>query len=428
MANAVKIRFEENDRFFRKNSQIRLPRMSQDPTPPLSAHSFQQLCEIPLEAFPTPAFVIHLDRLEENCRLLRSVARESGAKVLLALKGFACQATFPLIRQYLNGTTSSGLHEALLARDFFAKEIHVYSPAFKAEELTQLNDFAHSIVFNSPRQLATGLETLGDAPRPEIGLRINPEYSEVDTDLYDPCAPDSRLGTTRAAVDRFLVSGGPDALKSLDGLHFHALCEQDADTLERTVERLEANFGDLIQQVRWVNFGGGHHITRPGYDVARLISLVRRFREQHQVEVYLEPGEAVALHTGVLVVTVLDILEAGGKQLVILDTSATCHMPDVLEMPYRPNIVKAGAPNEFPYNYRLGGLSCLAGDIIGDYSFKEALQVGQRLAFLDMSHYTMVKTTTFNGVPLPSINTFSKTDGPKEVRTFGYTDYRNRLS
>lgn len=401
--------------------------MSQDPTPPLSTHSLQQLREIPAKEVASPGFVVHLDRLEENCRLLRSVAEESGAKVLLALKGFACHATFPLIRQYLDGTTSSGLHEALLAREFFGKEIHVYSPAFKSEELVELKDFAHSIVFNSPRQLADGLKILDTQTRPQIGLRINPEYSEVDTDLYDPSAPDSRLGTTRAALDTFLASD-PGALETLDGLHFHALCEQDADTLERTVERFEADFNDHIQPVKWVNFGGGHHITRPGYDVARLIALIRRFRERHQVEVYLEPGEGVALHTGILVVTILDILKAGGKNLVVLDTSATCHMPDVLEMPYRPNIVNAGALDQFPHNYRLGGLSCLAGDIIGDYSFEQPLQVGQRLTFLDMSHYTMVKTTTFNGVPLPSINTFSKADGLKEIRTFDYSDYRNRLS
>lgn len=401
--------------------------MSQDPTPPLSAHSLQQLSEIPLERLASPGFVVHLDRLEENCQLLRSVAEQSGAKVLLALKGFACHATFTLIRQYLDGTTSSGLHEALLAQEFFGKEVHVYAPAFKAEELTELKNLAHSIVFNSPGQLATGLETLGGGPRPQIGLRINPEYSEVATDLYDPCAPDSRLGTTRAALEAAIASN-PGALESLDGLHFHALCEQDADTLEHTVDRFEADFSAFIPQVKWVNFGGGHHITRPGYDVARLVALVQRFRQRHQVEVYLEPGEGVALHTGVLVVTVLDILEAGGRQLAILDTSATCHMPDVLEMPYRPNILDAGTPGQFPHSCRLGGLSCLAGDVIGDYSFTEPLQIGQRLSFLDMSHYTMVKTTTFNGVPLPSINTYSKVDGLKEIRKFAYSDYRDRLS
>lgn len=401
--------------------------MSQDPTPPLSLRNRRQLGDIPVEQVSSPGFVVHLDRLEENCRLLALVAEQSDAKVLLALKGFACHATFPLIGKYLDGTTSSGRQEALLAREFFGKEIHVYSPAFKAEELSELSDFAHSIVFNSPRQLTSGLQALGKSPRPQIGLRINLEYSEVETDLYDPCAPDSRLGTTREALNS-AVENEPDMLNALDGLHFHALCEQDADTLERTVGRFETDFSDIISRVKWVNFGGGHHITRPGYDIARLVSLVRRFRQRHHADVYLEPGEAVALHTGVLVVTVLDILDAGGQRIALLDTSATCHMPDVLEMPYRPNILGAGCPREYPNNYRLGGLSCLAGDVIGDYSFEEPLRIGQRLSFLDMSHYTMVKTTTFNGVPLPSINTYSAADGLQEVRRFDYPDYRDRLS
>ncbi|PXA04718.1 carboxynorspermidine decarboxylase [Coraliomargarita sinensis] len=401
--------------------------MSQDPTPPLSAQSLKQLAQIPLDAVSSPGYVVHLDRLEENCQLLASVAERSGAKVLLALKGFACHATFPLIRQYLQGTTSSGLHEALLAKEYFGKEVHVYCPAYKSEELAELGSFAHSLVFNSPRQLEAGLKSLQKKSRPEIGLRINPEYSEVETDLYDPCAPDSRLGTPRSALDTVLTEN-PDAFEALDGLHFHALCEQDADALEHTVAAFEAKFSDLIARVKWVNFGGGHHITRPGYDVERLISVIRRFRESYQVEIYLEPGEAVALHTGILVVTVLDILEAGGHQLAILDSSATCHMPDVLEMPYRPNIAGAGKPGENEYTYRLGGLSCLAGDVIGDYSFEEPLRVGQRLAFLDMSHYTMVKTTTFNGVPLPSINTYSQAAGLTGIRQFGYADYRDRLS
>lgn len=403
--------------------------MSQDPTPPLTTESLKQLSQIPAESVSSPGFVVHLDRLEENCRLLQSVAERAGCHVLLALKGFAGHATFPLIAKYLRGTTSSGLHEALLAREFFGKEIHVYCPAFKKEELQELSAFAHTIVFNSPAQLSTGLQNLnlGHACRPELGLRINPEYSEVETDLYDPCAADSRLGTTREALDR-AMQARPGLLDALDGFHFHALCEQDSDTLERTVAAFEERFGDLVPGIKWVNFGGGHHITRPGYDVERLIRLIRSFREKHQVEVYLEPGEAVALHTGILVVTVLDILEAGGKQLAILDTSATCHMPDVLEMPYRPNILGAGNPGEHPHCYRLGGLSCLAGDVIGDYSFQEPLEPGQRIVFLDMSHYTMVKTTTFNGVPLPSINTYSEADGLKQIRLFGYAEYRDRLS
>jgi len=401
--------------------------MAQDPTPPLTPERLKDLSRIPFEHVHSPGFVVHLDLLEENCSLLASLAGQSGAKILLALKGFACHSTFPLISKFLHGTTSSGLHEARLAQEFFGKEIHVYCPAFKDEELREMADFAHSFVFNSPNQLLCGLEALQGRRRPELGLRVNPEHSEVETSLYDPCAPDSRLGTSRAALDRILITN-PDLFGQIDGLHFHALCEQDSDTLERTVDAFEVRFGPFLSNLKWVNFGGGHHITRPGYDRERLVEVIRRFKQRHKVEVYLEPGEAVALHTGVLIVTVLDLFEAGGKKLAILDTSATCHMPDVLEMPYRPNVLGAGLADEYEHRYRLGGLSCLAGDVIGDYSFPEPLQTGQQLVFLDMSHYTMVKTTTFNGVPLPSINTFSKETGLREIKRFGYEDYRARLS
>jgi len=401
--------------------------MAQDPIPPLTAERLEQLREIPADSVASPGFVVHLDRLEENCRLLASIAEQSGAKILLALKGFACHATFPLISKYLSGTTSSGLHEALLAKEHFGSEVHVYCPAYKTEELKQLSQFAHTLVFNSPKQLEAGLETLGNPSHPQIGLRVNPEYSEVETELYDPCAAGSRLGTTRKALNEAL-SVNPNCLKQLNGLHFHALCEQNADALENTVIAFEEKFGDLLKSLQWVNFGGGHHITRPNYDTDRLIRVIRNFRERYHLQVYLEPGEAVALHTGILVVSVLDILHSGNRRLAILDSSATCHMPDVLEMPYRPGILDAGQPGELPHTYRLGGLSCLAGDVIGDYSFEAPLKIGQRLVFLDMSHYTMVKTTTFNGVPLPSINTYSQLNGLSEIKRFGYEDYRNRLS
>ncbi|HBR94733.1 MAG TPA: carboxynorspermidine decarboxylase [Opitutae bacterium] len=402
--------------------------MAQDPTPPLSESSLAALTSIPFDEAPSPGYVVHLDQLEKNCQLLQSVSERSGVKVLLALKGFACFSTFPLIRKYLSGTTSSGLHEALLAQESFGPEVHVYSAAYKPEEIQKLSRFAHSLVFNSAGQLAKGLSALEGQRRPELGLRVNPEYSEVETELYDPCAPSSRLGTTRAALDRALETLPKDLLSNLDGLHFHALCEQDADALEHTAEAFEAKFGDLIPGLKWLNFGGGHHITRPGYDIERLIRVVKYFRERYQLDVYLEPGEAVALHTGVLVVTVLDLIEAGGHQIAILDSSATCHMPDVLEMPYRPGILGAGAANEYAHSYRLGGMSCLAGDVIGDYSFPQPLEVGQRLVFLDMSHYTMVKNSTFNGVPLPAISLYSEREGLKTVRRFGYEDYRMRLS
>ena len=402
--------------------------MAQDPTPPLSQDSLAALASIPVEETPSPGYVVHLDLLEKNCQLLQTVAECSGAKVLLALKGFACFSTFPLIRKYLKGTSSSGLHEALLAQESFGGEVHIYSPAYKPEEIQRLSHFAHSLVFNSAQQLNNGLTALEGYRRPEFGLRVNPEYSEVEVDLYDPCAPSSRLGTTRAALDRALANLPLDLLKQIDGLHFHALCEQDADALKHTAEAFEAKFADLIPGLKWLNFGGGHHITRPGYDLEKLIRVVKSFRNRYDVEVYLEPSEAVALHTGVLVATVLDLFEAGGHQIAILDSSATCHMPDVLEMPYRPNILGAGQPNAHAYTYRLGGMSCLAGDILGDYSFPQPLKIGQRLTFLDMAHYTMVKNTAFNGIPLPAISLYSETSGLETVRRFGYEDYRMRLS
>ena len=402
--------------------------MGQDPTPPLSADRLKALESIPIENAPSPGYVVHLDLLEENCRLLHTISERSGAKILLALKGFACHGAFPVIRKYLSGTTSSGLHEALLAHETFGPEVHVYSVAFKASEVQRLSRFAHSLVFNSAHQLANGVKALAGLRRPELGLRVNPEYSEVETELYDPCSPGSRLGTTRAALDRALAELPEDLITELDGLHFHTLCEQDADALEHTAAAFEAKFNDLIPKLKWINFGGGHHITRPGYDIDRLIRVIQRFRDRYGVDVYLEPGEAVALHTGILAVTVLDILEAPGLQIAILDSSATCHMPDILEMPYRPAILGAGAPQEFGYTYRLGGMSCLAGDIVGDYSFSKPLKIGQKLVFLDMSHYTMVKTTTFNGVPLPAISLYSKREGLRTIRRFGYEDYRNRLS
>ncbi|MEM1221229.1 MAG: carboxynorspermidine decarboxylase [Verrucomicrobiota bacterium] len=403
--------------------------MVQNPTPALSETRRKAFKEIPLNQVPSPAFVVHTGRLEENCKILQDVARRSGAKILLALKGFASHSTFPIIREYLDGTTSSGLHEALLAYETFGKEVHVYSPAYKETELIHLSRFAHTLVFNSVQQLAKGIEILSGYRRPAFGLRVNPEYSEVETDLYDACAPNSRLGTTRQALDEALATLSENPLKQIDGLHFHALCEQDADALEHTVEVFEAKFGHLLGSLKWVNFGGGHHITRQGYDIERLCLLIRRFRQRYQlVEVYLEPGEAVALQTGVLVVTVLDIVKAGGEQIAIIDASATCHMPDVLEMPYRPDIIDAAGPAQLPYTYKIGGLSCLAGDLIGDYSFAEPLYVGQRICFQDMAHYTMVKTTTFNGVPLPAICKYDPECGIEVVRSFGYEDYKSRLS
>ncbi|GHC00156.1 carboxynorspermidine decarboxylase [Cerasicoccus arenae] len=405
--------------------------MSQDPTPPLTPERLQALRDIPVAETPSPCFVINLDRLEDNCRILASVRERTDAKVLLAQKGFSMHATYPLLARYLDGSTASGLHEALLAKEYFGKEVHVYSAAFKENEIAALGRFAHTLVFNSVRQWRRHQPALDALQRKvELGLRVNPEHSEVETDLYNPASPCSRLGITRAELDRQMAEAGLADLSGLDGLHFHALCEQDADALEGVAHAFADKFGDLIEstKLKWLNFGGGHHITRPGYDLDRLCRVVTEFKERYGLDIYLEPGEAVALHTGVLIATVLDVLEANGVQNAILDVSATCHMPDVLEMPYRPNILDAGLPQERTHTYRLGGPSCLAGDVIGDYSFDAPLEIGQRLVFLDMAHYTMVKTSTFNGVPLPSLATYSERDGLRVVRKFGYRDFAERLS
>jgi len=393
-------------------------------TPP---HVFEQ----PPPAFDltrldTPAFVVDLGLLQANLEKLARVQEASGAKILLALKGFAMHATFPLVRRYLQGCCASGLHEALLAREEFDREVHVYAPAFKESEMTQLLPIADHISFNSPAQWRRFRPQM-DAARaaglhvPSPGLRVNPEHSEVEVSLYDPCSPGCRLGTRAEALEN-------EDLDGLKGLHFHALCEQDADVLERTLAAVEARFPRLLQQVSWVNMGGGHHITRNDYDVERLVRLIRSFRERWGKEVYLEPGEAVALNTGYLVATVLDLVPTD-VPTAILDTSASAHMPDTLEMPYRPHIIGSGRPGEFAHAYRLGGLTCLAGDVIGEYSFPEPLRPGQRLVFTDMAHYTMVKTTTFNGVPHPDIDLFDPASGEvRVVRRFGYADFKNRLS
>lgn len=373
----------------------------------------------------TPAYVVDLSLLKKNLELLAHVQKESGCTILLALKGFAMFSTFPLVRQYLGGCCASGLHEALLAHHEFGKEVHVYCPAFKDTEMEQILPIACHISFNSVAQWQKFKPVLAAATgnKPSPGLRVNPELSTVEVALYDPCSPGCRLGTRDIDLNDDAV------IEGLEGLHFHALCEQDSTVLERVIGAVEERFPKLLKQVKWVNMGGGHHITKPGYDVERLIRIVKAFRERHNVEVYLEPGEAIGLNTGYLVTSVLDLVGQPGEQTAILDTSATCHMPDVLEMPYRPQIIGAGLPEEHPYAYKLGGTSCLAGDVIGEYSFPAPLTIGQKLVFTDMAHYTMVKTTTFNGVPHPDIDTFDPETGElKVVRRFGYEDFRNRLS
>ncbi|MFZ5573055.1 MAG: carboxynorspermidine decarboxylase [Thermodesulfobacteriota bacterium] len=370
----------------------------------------------------TPCYIIHLGLLRNNLRILSRVQNEAGCEILLALKGFAAWSTFPLIRETLRGVTASSLHEAMLGREEFGGEVHLCAPAYRDDEMDEILACVDHIVFNSFTQWQRHRHRVRSNPRDiSCGLRVNPEHSEVATAIYDPCAPKSRLGILPRAFE------GQD-LDGIEGLHFHNLCELNADSLERTLAAFEAKFGRYIRRMKWINFGGGHHITRKDYDVERLCRLVRDFRTAYGVRVYLEPGEAVALNTGYLAAEVLDILH-NRMDIAILDTSAAAHMPDVLEMPYRPVIEGAGLPGEHPHEYRLGGLTCLAGDVIGDYSFPEPLQVGQRLIFHDMAHYSMVKNNTFNGVRLPDIVLYEPdTETFRVVREFSYPDYKNRLS
>ena len=368
----------------------------------------------------TPAFVIDLGALEDNLRILGEVQRDAGCKILLALKGYATFSTFGLVKKYLAGATSSSPHEAQLAREELGGEVHAYAPAYSNADMTEILRFAEHVVVNSPAQLRQHADRVREAGV-DIGLRINPEHSEGTVPIYDPCAPGSRLGIVRVQLDE-------STLEDIRGLHFHTLCEQDFPPLHRTLQAVEDKFGDLLGRREWINFGGGHHITRPDYQTDALVACVRDFASRYDVQVYLEPGEAVAIGTGVLVTEVLDLGHNVLDQ-AILDTSATCHMPDVLEMPYRADILGAAAPGELAHTYRLGGLTCLAGDVMGDYSFAQPLQVGQRLVFSDMAHYTMVKTSTFNGTRLPAIALWnSSTDTLEIVREFGYEDFRERLS
>lgn len=372
------------------------------------------------ERLPSPCFVIDTRLLERNARILERVRREAGCRVLAALKGFATWGLFPVLRPHLDGCAASGPYEARLAREEFGKEVHTYAPAFSERDLAESLAVSDHIIFNSRSQLARHLPAVRACPRRiEVGLRINPEYAEIEVPLYNPCVPGSRLGAVRGELGDALPEG-------VDGLHFHVLCEQGADVLERVLAVVERRFGDWLAQVRWLNCGGGHHITRPDYDVEALIGIIRGLRARHpHLTIYLEPGEAVALGSGVLVATVQDIIR-NGMDIAVLDVSATAHMPDVLEMPYRPTIHGAAAPGVHPHTYRLGGPTCLAGDVIGDWSFPAPLRIGQRLVFADMAHYTMVKTTMFNGVKHPAIAAW---DGRelRILREFSYEDYKRRL-
>ncbi|UCZ55587.1 carboxynorspermidine decarboxylase [Desulfurispirillum indicum] len=369
---------------------------------------------------PTPCYVLEEEKLQHNLNILDRVQRESGAKILLALKGFAMWSTFPMIREVLHGTAASGLHEARLGCEEMGREVHTFSPAFTEESLREILGYSDHIVFNSFSQWERLQHVIREKEGVSCGIRVNPEYSEVEPPIYNPCVAFSRFGVTR---DQFR----PDLLDGLDGIHFHTHCEQNSDALERTLEVVEAKFSQFFSQLKWVNFGGGHHITRADYDVDRLIRIIQQFRHRYNLEIYLEPGEAVGWQTGPLVASVVDVLH-NGMDIAILDASAAAHMPDVLEMPYRPAIRGAAEPGELPFTYRLGGNTCLAGDVIGDYSFASPLQPGDRIVFEDMTHYTMVKNNTFNGVPLPSIAIWRKSGRLDVVRKFGYEDYRMRLS
>lgn len=372
-----------------------------------------------INAIKTPYYIVDEVLLIKNLEILKEVADRAGCKILLAQKAFSMFSLYPLIAKYLNGTTASGLYEARLGYEKMGGETHVFSAAYNEEEFDEILEICDHIIFNSFSQWEK-YQDKALASGKEFGVRINPEHSTQDYEIYDPCGKGSRLGVT-------LNNFREDLLDGISGLHFHTLCEQNSDDLISTLSAVEEKFGKYLKSMKWVNFGGGHHITRGDYDRDALVECVIKFKEKHGVEVYLEPGEAIALNTGFLVSTVLDIVE-NDINIAILDTSAACHMPDVLEMPYRPNVFGSEKPTVKPYTYRFGGPTCLAGDIIGDYSFDAPLKVGDKLVFCDMAIYSMVKNNTFNGMKLPSI-AVAKTDNSVElIKSFGYDDFKNRLS
>ena len=380
-----------------------------------------------LEKLPTPCYLLDEDALTRNAEILGGLAQRTGCKVLLAQKAFSNYDCYPLLAPHLAGTEASGLFEARLgAEEMPGKEVHVFCAAYRADEMDELVQYADHIVFNSPAQLAK-FGPAAKAAGKSVGLRINPECSTQDGHaIYDPCAPGSRLGTTRAQWNA-AVAANPALPNLLDGLHFHTLCEQDSDALAATLPALEAKFGDLLPRMKWLNFGGGHHITRPDYDLATLEKCITGTQEKYGVQVYLEPGEAWALNAGYLVTTVLDTLQNGQTHLAILDMSAACHTPDVIEMPYRPPLLDAGEPGEKPCTFRLGGPTCLAGDVVGDYSFAAPLTEGDRLIFGDMAIYSTCKNNTFNGMPLPPIWLLGADGSCRELVHFGYQDFKMRL-
>lgn len=376
-----------------------------------------------LAALQTPCYVVNKQQLERNLQLLQYVQQQADCKIVLAFKGFAMWSLASLVRQYLPGTSASSVSEAKLGREMYGGELHVYAPAYSDADMAEHVKIANHIVFNSPSQYKRFKPFMAQYPHIKTAIRVNPEQSETDHAIYDPSGKYSRLGTTLKNLQANLAD-----VEGISGLHFHNLCELNADALERTLAVVEEKFGFLFERLSWINFGGGHHITRPDYEVERLIRIIKDFKAKYGLEVYLEPGEAIGLNTGVLVTTVEDVVH-NDMDIAVVDTSATAHMPDVLEMPYRPYILNADEPQAKAHTFRLGGVTCLAGDVIGDYSFDEKLKVGDRLIFGDMAHYTMVKTTTFNGVRLPAIYTYDEVEQKSTlVKQFDYEDYKGRLS
>lgn len=373
-----------------------------------------------INSLPTPCYVIDKAKLENNLRLLKSIQDQTGCKILLAQKAFSMYSLYPFIGQYLAGTTASSLHEARLGHEEMGGETHIFSAAYREDEFEDILAYCDHIVFNSFSQWEKYRAAVKLCGREiECGIRVNPEYSEQKHAIYDPCAPGSRLGVTASNFE-------PESLCGIGGLHFHTLCEQGADALKHTALAFEEKFGKYLYDMKWVNFGGGHHITKPGYDVDTLIGVINHFKEKYGVDVYLEPGEAVVLDAGYLVAQVLDVAH-NGIDTAILDTSAACHMPDVLEMPYRPPVLGGQDAGKTPYTYRLAGPTCLAGDVIGDYSFNAPLSPGDRVVFCDMALYTMVKNNTFNGINLPSILVAEPDGSIKTIKSFGYEDFKRRL-
>lgn len=374
-----------------------------------------------INELPTPCYVIDENVIEENCKVLADVMKKTGCHVLLAQKAFSNYALYPLIGKYLSGTTASGLYEARLGREEMGRENHVFAPAYKDEDMDELVKICDHIVFNSISQLEKHKEKCRNV---SIGIRVNPEFSTQNGhEIYDPCEKGSRLGVTADLLRNA-------DLTVIDGLHFHTLCEQNSDDLKKTLDVVEEKFDFLLRKVKWVNFGGGHHITRKDYDVELLCDCITHIKEKYNVKVYIEPGEAVALNAGYFITTVLDKVKNSGITCLILDGSAACHMPDVLEMPYTPPLSE-GSIIETPekeFDYRLGGNTCLAGDIIGNYRFDHDVQIGERLTFCDMAIYSMVKNNTFNGIPLPSIYSMDRNGDCRLIKSFGYNDFKERLS